>query len=45
MALGVSHDVLSSPWTVSAEIQDMCYSFYMLFNICIDINPVYGFVH
>ena len=45
MASGVCHGVSSFPLAVSAEIQDMCYNCYMLFYVCINIDPIYGFKH
>ena len=39
----VCHGVLSSPWAVSAEMQDMCYSFLHHFYVAINIDPVNQF--
>ena len=45
MASGVCYGVPPSPWAASAETQDMCYHFFMLFYVCINIDPIYMDLH
>ena len=45
MVSALCHDVLSSPWAVSVEIQVMCYNLYMIFYVIINIDPVNRFTH
>ena len=44
MASGACHGVSSSSWAVSAEMWRVTI-FYMLVYVCININPIYGFMH
>ena len=43
MVSAVCHDVLSSPLAVSAGTQGMCYNFYMVFYVIINIDPANRF--